>query len=136
MPTAKVAPEACVPVKEATPQLSVAVGSVHVATAPQMPASLLRLKLAGMPAMTGNSSSVTVISMVAELLFPLPSFAVKVTVVVPTGNASSGSWEVVNVPLPQLSATVGFVQVTTAVHNPASVVVVMSLGTLDNSGSS
>ena len=72
---------------------------------------------------------------VAVLVFPLPSSAVKVTVVAPSGNVSPGLWEVVSEPLPQLSATDGLTQFTSAVHTFGSVSTVRSLGRLVKVGS-
>ena len=60
MPTANVAPGLWVDVKLVTAQLSVDVGSVQVTAALQLPASLVCVMSAGVPAMAGASSSVTV----------------------------------------------------------------------------
>ena len=75
-PTAKLSPLSCVDVKLVTPQLSEDVGAVHEAMALQSPASLDRVMSAGMPAMAGASSSVTVTVKLEELLLPWMSIAV------------------------------------------------------------
>ena len=62
LPTVNVSPGPCEEVNVATPQLSVDVGSVQLTTALQSPAWLVWLKSAGVPAMAGTSSSVTVTS--------------------------------------------------------------------------
>ena len=57
-------------------QLSSVVGAVHVATAPQMPASLLRLIVVGMPAIVGSSASDTVTVKDEVVTLPAPSVEV------------------------------------------------------------
>ena len=85
MPTSNVAPGLWVLVTVA-PQLSVAVGAVHVTAALHTPASLLTVMSAGVPEKTGSSPSVTVMSKLSVVSLPSASFAVYVTVVVPTGK--------------------------------------------------
>ena len=51
-------------------------------------------------------------------VFPAVSVDVYVTVVVPTGKESPGSWVDVSICVPELSAAVGVVQVTVAVAMP------------------
>ena len=67
-------------------QLSVAVGSVQVTTAEQLPASFDCVIFDGHPANTGFSVSFTVTSKLQVAVFPLASVASKVLVVVPIGN--------------------------------------------------
>ena len=76
MPTANVSPESWVEVKLGTPQLSAAVGAVHVTTALQLPVSLVWLMSAGMPLMLGASSSVTVTVKLDVVTLPWMSVAV------------------------------------------------------------
>ena len=76
VPTAKASPGLCVEVKVSTAQLSLAVGSVHVTAAEQSPASLVCVMSAGVPAMTGSSSSVTVMSKDEVVVLPWMSVAV------------------------------------------------------------
>ncbi len=88
-------------------QLSLAVGAVKLTAALQAPASLLCVMFAGMPAMTGDSLSVTVTVKDDVVVLPTASMAVYVTVVVPTAKVSPLSWVEVNESTPQLSAAVG-----------------------------
>jgi len=75
-PTGNVAPGLCEDVRLATAQLSVAVGSVHVTTALQLPASLVCVMSAGVPLMLGASSSVTVTVKLDVAVLPWMSVAV------------------------------------------------------------
>ena len=70
MPTANVAPGLWVDVKLVTAQLSVDVGSVQVTAALQLPASLVCVMSAGVPAIAGSSSSVTVTLKLDVLTLP------------------------------------------------------------------
>ena len=70
VPTANVAPGACVEVNEATSQLSEDVGASHVTTAEQLPASAVWVMSAGVPAIAGASSSVTVMSKLVVTMLP------------------------------------------------------------------
>ena len=63
-------------VTASTAQLSEAVGSVQVAMAEQLPASLVNARSAGMPLRAGSSSSVTVTLKLVVLLLPAASMAV------------------------------------------------------------
>jgi len=63
-------------VNVATAQLSEAVGSVHVTTALQLPASLVCVMSAGVPEITGSSSSVTVMLKLDVVELPAASIAV------------------------------------------------------------
>ena len=76
VPTAKASPLLWLEVNVATAQLSAAEGSAQVMTAEQSPASAVWVMSAGMPLMDGSSSSVTVMSKLAVLLFPWMSVAV------------------------------------------------------------
>ena len=76
MPTANVAPGLWVDVKLVTAQLSVDVGSVQVTAALQLPASLVCVMSAGVSAMAGASSSVTVMSKLDVLTLLWMSVAV------------------------------------------------------------
>ena len=62
--------------KLVTPQLSEAVGAVHVTSVVQAPASAFWLMLLGMPLMAGASSSVTVTVKVLVVVLPWMSVAV------------------------------------------------------------
>jgi heme A synthase len=128
VPTANVAPGACDEVNEATSQLSEDVGASHVTTAEQLPASAVWVMSAGVPAIAGSSSSVTVMSKLVDELLPWMSVAVYVTVVVPTANVAPGACVEVNEATSQLSEDVGASHVTTAEQLPASAVWVMSAG--------
>ena len=136
MPTAKASPLLWVEVNVATPQLSLAEGAGQLTTAEQLPASLDWLTLDGIPEITGASSSVTVTAKLAEVELPAASMAVYVTVVVPTAKASPIWWVDVKLSTPQLSLAVGAVQLTTALHAPASAVWVMLAGIPEMTGTS
>jgi hypothetical protein len=73
-------------VKLVTPTLSVAVGAVHVTTAPFKAASIALVMFPGMFAITGGSVSGTVIVKERMVWFPAASAASKVTVVIPAGK--------------------------------------------------
>ena len=60
LPTLNVSPEDASPEKEATEQLSAAVGAVQVTTALHWPASLDTVISVGVPEIAGSSLSVTV----------------------------------------------------------------------------
>lgn len=77
-------------VSDAIPQLSVADGSVHVATAEQAAPALIVI-LEGQLLITGNWVSFTVTINVHVLTLPAASVAVYVTVVEPTLNVSPGA---------------------------------------------
>ncbi len=66
--------------------------------------------------MLGSSSSVTVMVKLDDVVLPWMSSAVYVTVVVPTANVSLLLCVEVKVLTPQLSAAVGAVQLTAALH--------------------
>jgi len=75
VPTANVSPGLWLEVRLATAQLSEAVGSTQVTDALQLPASLVWVMLAGVPEMTGSSSSVTVMLKLAVVVLPAASLA-------------------------------------------------------------
>ena len=104
-----------VDVKDAIPQLSSAVGAVHVTICEQVagfPAFDVKPILAGHPVITGFVLSLTVTVNEQVAVLPELSVAVYITTVVPTGNASPELWVDIKDAIPQLSATVGTVQVT------------------------
>ena len=72
----KLSPLLWVEVRLARPQLSAAVGAVHVTVAVQDPGSESWLMLAGVPLMAGASSSVTVTVKLDVLSLPEGSVAV------------------------------------------------------------
>src|SRR5690606_33985141 len=119
-----------------TEQLSDAVGAVHVTTASHELASVLTVMSVGQFAITGTSVSSTVTSNEHVVVLPAPSVAVYVTVVVPIGITSPGSCVLVNVVPVQLSVNVGAIHVTTASHELASVLTVMSVGQFAITGTS
>ena len=127
VPTAKASPLLCVDVSVAE-QLSEAVGAVQETMASHSPASLDTAMSAGVSAMAGSSSSVTVTVKEADVLLPAASVAVYVTVVLPTAKEAPLLWLDVNVVTPQLSAAVGAVQETRAAQSPASLLWEMSIG--------
>ena len=71
---------------------------------------------------TGASESVTITSKLQKLVFPAASVAVKLTVVVPTGNVSPEAGPLVCSKLtsPELSAISGSVKLIAAPHIPGS----------------
>ncbi len=83
----------------------------------------------------GNSVSSTVMSNSHVVTLPAASIAVYVTVVVPTGKKSPELCEDVIV-TPQLSVSVGTVQLTIAPQSPASLDTVMSCGQSEITGAS
>src|SRR5690606_40733380 len=103
------------------------VGAVHVTTASHELASVLNVISVGQFAITGTSVSTTVTSNEHVAVLPAPSVAVYVTVVVPIGNTSPLLCELDN-DTEQLSDAVGAVHVTTAPHELASVLNVISVG--------
>ena len=82
MPTGNVSPEAASP-EIVELQLSSVVGAVQVATAPQMPASFVKLMLAGIPEIVGFSVSCTVMVATLVEVFPHSSVTVRVTELAP-----------------------------------------------------
>src|SRR5436309_1082657 len=102
-PLAKADPLAGRQTTEALPQLSLAVGTVKVATAVHCPTSVLFTMLAGQTAMTGAWLSLTVTLKVQALVLPLPSVAVQVTTVVPLAKAVPLAGEQTTETLVQLS---------------------------------
>jgi hypothetical protein len=106
-------PGACVLVKLCTPQLSLAVGAVHVAVLLQtvLPVPVLTLMLAGQPAITGTVLSATVTVKLQVLVLPAASVKVYVTGVTPTGKVAPGLCVLLTATVPgQLSVAVGAVQ--------------------------
>src|SRR5690606_26260694 len=99
-------------------------------------ASVLTVISVGQFAITGTSVSSTVTSNEHVAVLPAPSVAVYVTVVVPIGKTSPGSCVLVNVVPVQLSVNVGAVHVTTASHELASVLTVISVGQFAITGTS
>ena len=76
VPTGKTSPDWCELTNVAIPELSVAVGAVQVTTAPHAPASLLWVRLLGVPVITGFS--VSLIVTVKLLVRTLPWISVAV----------------------------------------------------------
>src|SRR5690606_13774004 len=118
-----------------TEQLSDAVCAVHVTTASHELASVLTVISFGLFAITGTSVSTSVPTHRSSDLLPAPSVAVYVTVVVPIGNTSPLLCELDN-DTEQLSDAVGAVHVTTASHELASVLNVISVGQFAITGTS
>ena len=75
-PTGNESPELALPENVAIPQLSFAVAAVNVTTAAHCSASAVWVMSEGVPAMTGSSSSVTVMSKVEVAVLPEASVAV------------------------------------------------------------
>lgn len=75
-PAGKVDPLVWLEVRDAMPQLSLAVGAVQVATLSQVPIAIFMVMLEGVPVMTGSSLSLTV--MVNEPVAMLPAASVAV----------------------------------------------------------
>ena len=125
VPTGKVVPERG-ELEYVTPgQLSVAAG-LKLTTAPQRPASLPTVMLAG-TVRTGFSVSFTITWNVLVCILPCASVTVLVTSVVPTGKVDPETGVVVTEPTPgQLSVAVGEVKLTIAPQRPVSLLFVMS----------
>ncbi|MDN4594488.1 hypothetical protein NWF35_11350, partial [Polycladomyces subterraneus] len=104
--TGKKVPDAGVQVAVAPGQLSVTVGSGNVTKAPHSPGSLETVILAGQ-VIVGGSVSCTVTVKAQLSVFPVPSDAVQVTVVVPTGKKEPEGGEQVTVTPGQLEVGVG-----------------------------
>ena len=113
-------------------QLSAEVGSTHVTSAPQTPASVFTDMFAGKSTMVGASLSVTVTVKLAEKVLELASVAVYVIVVTPAGNVAPLANPAVCAILEpaQLSAEVGSTHVTSAPQTPASLFTDISAGIL------
>lgn len=79
-----------------------------------------KVLFAGMPDNTGGciSCTVTVNVHIESGLKGLASFAVTVTVVMPTGKVEPLAGEAITVAPGQLSDTIGIGKVTTALHDP------------------
>lgn len=75
VPTGNDDPDALEGVKLAIAQLSEAVGAVQLTAAAQKPASLLVVMFDGMPEITGNSVSLTVMVKFDVVTFPFTSVA-------------------------------------------------------------
>ena len=119
VPTAKVAPELCVWTNETKEQLSVAVASVQETSAVHNPASTFLVMFAGVFAMSGFSSSVTVTICVSLAVLPEASVTIHVTVVLPSEKFAGASLVTV---YEQLSAAVALPKATPeAVQMPKSV---------------
>ena len=128
VPLLKVSPEFWLDEKSVTPQLSEAVGAVQKALAEQSFPCVLTVMSVGQPTMVGFSLSLTVTENSQMLCSPLLSVAVKVTSVVPTGNAIPEAWLPFRLDDSQLSEPVIVIHETTAEHCPASLFTVISLG--------
>ena len=76
----------------------------------------------------GASLSVTITSKLHSAVSPAPSVAVYVTVVVPTGKVAPGLKLLVSEAIVQLSPAIGCVQLTTALHLSASLLIDISVG--------
>jgi hypothetical protein len=135
VPSGKTSPEALLLVTTGwAVQLSATVNADHVTTASHDVARAAIVMFAGTLLHTGSSVSLTVTVKLAEVVFPLLSVAVYVTVVAPTAKAWPGVWvEVSTVPL-QLSVNDGASHVTTAEQSPASFETVMFAGILLRTG--
>ncbi len=109
--------------------MSVAVATPIAAEDEHIPASALRVAVAGQ-VITGNSSSVTTTSSVHVEMFPHTSVAVTITVVVPIGKKLPGAmlYEMVTSPL-QLSVAIAE-KVTLAPHCPGALPTVILAGQL------
>ena len=116
VPIGKKVPEAGL-LDTVTPgQLSVATGAAHDTNAPQLPAELLTVMLAG-HVTTGNCVSTTFTWKVHTATLPARSVEVIVTKVIPTGNTLPDAGTMVVVMAPgQLSVTAGVGKFTTALH--------------------
>ena len=101
-------------------------GTALVCTALHCPASVPVVILLGQPLIVGSSLSSTVIVKEQDAVFPEPSVAVYVTVVVPTlKDAPLAGPEVSEALAPeQLSFTEGVVYVTVAAHVPLAALTV------------
>jgi hypothetical protein len=106
-------PEVCVDISDGVPQLSVAVGAVHVATA-WHDAFAESVMFDGHPVITGLVASLTITSKVHVEELPEPSVAVYLTCVVPIAKTLPGLCVLVKVNPEQLSEAVGALQVTFA----------------------
>ena len=131
VPTGKLDPEAGTQFTVTTPgQLSVPVGVVYVTTLAHWPAVFGSVMFAGhVTEGAWVSCTVTVNVHVPAGLSGETSFAVHVTVVVPTGKVDPDAGTQLTVTTPgQLSVPVGVVYVTTAEHWPAAFACVMFAG--------
>jgi hypothetical protein len=139
-PTGKADPEANPPVwvKEVTPQLSVADGAIQVPMAEHVPGSLFKTILAGHDVKNGAWLSVTITSNEHVDEFPAASVAVKVIIVIPTGNVEpDGKPDVCTIETPgQLSEADGAIHDTIALHKPGLLLEIISNGQLVNNGDS
>src|SRR3984885_15452735 len=121
MPTSNVLPEAGVATTLATAQLSVAVNVGYVTTALHNPGSLVCTRFAS-GRMTGGSVSFTVTVKLFVAVFPWMSVATTVTVLMPTSNVLPEAGVATTLATAQLSVAVNVGYVTTALHNPRSLV--------------
>jgi hypothetical protein len=102
-------------VKEVTPQLSVAMGGVHV-TGPEQEEDAV--KLAGTPLITGAMLSDTVTVEVQVAVFPPISVTVKVTVLMPRLPQSNAVLDNKRVEIAQLSVDPLLTSLTANVADP------------------
>src|SRR2546428_963831 len=113
------------------PQLSVAPGAATLTTALHWPAALGTVRSLG-HTIVGAWLSVTMMRCGQLTLLPWPSSAVQAMVVVPTGQGSLKGLLSPRTPLtlamPQLSVAPGTATLTTALHWPAALGTVRSLG--------
>jgi hypothetical protein len=127
VPFGNVAPGACVDVSTGVPQLSVAVGGVHVPTA-WHEAFALNVMVEGHPVMTGFVTSLTITLNVQTEELPFPSVAVYLTCVVPMLKRFPGLCVLVSVSPPQLSKAVGTDHVATAWHEVLALTTISAEG--------
>jgi hypothetical protein len=109
-------------------QLSVAVGAVNTTTALQLAPAVAVIATGVL--ITGAVVSVTVTNCVLVTVFPAASVAVHVTTVFPIGKIPPVGALLLNVTPVQLSAAVGAVNTTVAVH-PAPAVAVIATGVVN-----
>jgi len=129
VPRLNVEPEAGEQVTVAPVQLSLAVGSVKVATTEHCPLAAGRLKFAGHATIVGACVSLTVtVNVQAVPVLFAASRGVQVTVVTPFAKLAPEAGTHVTVAPVQLSLAVGTVNVTFAAHCPEAVLVVMFAG--------
>ena len=125
VPTGKAEPLAGTIVWLVRAQLSLAV-TVKVTLLVHTPGSAVTVRFTGQ-VNVGGSVSLTVTVKVHELLFPLLSHAVLVTVVTPTGNAKPLAGTLIKLVTAQLSVT-ATVKVKLLAHTPGAVLTVRLAG--------
>jgi hypothetical protein len=106
------------------PQLSLATGGAQKAAPWHDPSAGTTMSVPMHPEITGSVSSLTTTLKEHVAIFPEPSVAVYNTTVVPNGNTSPGSWELVKLASEQLSPAVGAAQFTTCSHEPLALTMI------------